>query len=303
MSIKQIIIGVLFLSFVFSCNKKAENAEAMMSLDLGEEMVVDTLLEPISMAATQEVEGKKFVKTANVNLEVKEVYQATISIENKLKELGGFVTSSQLNSSILNEKMYPVSDEKAILVREYYTENKMQVRVPTIHLGDFLQFVSDKKVFLHHRHIISEDVTANIKMAQMEKERLAKKQGQINQLPITGKNIEQSDENIFENNIQKVSEINLQDNLKYSTVDIYIREPKNRVAEIEVTNSKSSADKYKYDFWYDIKSAFVDGFYIFQRVLIALATVWPLFLVGFLGVYLWRNKKSIKDKFTKKNKE
>jgi hypothetical protein len=34
------------------------------------------------MAATQEVEGKKFIKTAHVNMEVKDVYQTLFPLKN-----------------------------------------------------------------------------------------------------------------------------------------------------------------------------------------------------------------------------
>ena len=43
----------------------------------------------ISSAASTQVKGKEFVKTASVNMEVKDVYDATIKIENQLKQIGG----------------------------------------------------------------------------------------------------------------------------------------------------------------------------------------------------------------------
>lgn len=266
---------------------------------------VEGKLDKVSMAASQEVEGEKFVKTADINLEVKDVYQSTISIENKLKEMGGFVTESRLNNVLITEKTFPISDEKATLVREYYVENTMQVRVPTVGLGDFLQFVSDKKLFLHHRNIIAKDVTANAKMVDLEKERLSKNQEKINQIKTNAKSIEQSNENNSEMNLQKISEFNLQDELKYSTVDIYLREPKNSLSEIEIPNPNGISSKYNVSFGYEIKTAFVDGFYVFQEFLIAMMKVWPFLLILFLGIYFWRNRKGISEKikFKKSEKE
>jgi hypothetical protein len=46
------------------------------------------------------VKDKQFIKTADVNMEVKDVYNATISIEKSVQELGGFVTNSNLQSNV-----------------------------------------------------------------------------------------------------------------------------------------------------------------------------------------------------------
>jgi hypothetical protein len=47
----------------------------------------------VSSVATMKVKDKQFIKTADVNMEVKDVYDATISIEKSVQELGGFVTT------------------------------------------------------------------------------------------------------------------------------------------------------------------------------------------------------------------
>jgi hypothetical protein len=52
------------------------------------------------------VQDKQFIKTADVNMEVKDVYDATISIEKSVQELGGFVTHSNLKSNVISENTY-----------------------------------------------------------------------------------------------------------------------------------------------------------------------------------------------------
>lgn len=284
---RNISLGAIVLLLAFSCAKEERDFSS------NDKITAETIAtsDSISMAATQEVEGKKFIKNANVNMEVKDVYEATIFIEKILKDLGGFVGHSRFNSVVVSEKEFPLSDEKSMLMRTYYSENEMQVRVPTQYLGEFLQSINDKKLFLHHRIISAEDVSANIKMAQLEQQRLAKNQQKLDNLKPTANNVEKSNDNAYQANVQQISQINLQDNLKYSIVEIYLREPKNRVAEIEIPNAQNIEDKYKYNFWYDMKNAIIDGFYIFQRVIVALATVWPFWLVGGAVFYLWKKRK------------
>lgn len=285
---RNISAGIIVLLLSFSCSKQEKQEfSSIKEESLAEMKISDT----ISMAATQEIEGKKFVKNANINMEVRDVYEATIFIEKSLKNLGGFVSSSRFNSVVVSEQEFSISDEKSMLIRNYYSENEMQVRVPTQHLGEFLQSINDKNLFLHHRIITAEDVSANIKMAQWEQQRLAKKQQKLDNLKPTANNIEKADDNAYQANTHQISQINLQDDLKYSVVEIYLREPKTKVAEIEIPNAKNIKDKYKYNFWFDIKNAVIEGFYIFQRLIVALVIIWPFLLIGGVGFYLWRKRK------------
>ncbi len=89
--------------------------------------------------------------------------------------------------------------------------------------------------------------------------------------------------------------MNMADHLKYSTVDIYIKEPKLRIAEIAITNTNSIDNKYKYNFIYDAKDGFVYGFYLIQRIIVALINIWPLVLIAAAVIYFLRKRKSSKN--------
>jgi len=255
------------------------------------------------MAASQEVEGKKFVRKANVDMDVSDVYQATIYIENTLKEMGGFVTSSNYRSDVLEENIFPQSEEKSLYVRKYTTKNQMEVRVPTEKLSDFLKLLNDKSIFLRERTITAEDVSANVKMAELEKQRMEKHKAQLSQQTNTTKNAEATNDNERELNYQKINDFNLADELKYSTVSIYLSEPKFKISQEEMPNIRSLEDKYKGSFWYDFKEAFVDGFYGFQKFLILAANTWMFILAGVLGIFVWRNRKKFWKKSDKKEEE
>jgi len=273
---------------LFSC-KKAEVGDAESDFTTTEpslEMVSDS----VSLAASQEIEGRKFVKTADVNMEVKDVYESSIFIEKKLQELGGFVTSSNLNAKVISENTYQTSDENAMLVKKYQTENSMQVRIPTQHLGGFLTFINDKKVFLNSRIISAEDVTNNAKIAELENTKLQQTKEIIGKMKNDKDKINSLTQNLEEKKYQDVANISLADNLKYSTVDIYIQEPTVRIAEIAVANTKGIDQKYQFNFLYDFKNAVQEGFYLIQRVMIGLVTIWPFLLILGAVLYFWRKR-------------
>ena len=303
---QKIVFSLVFLVIIASCAKKIEAEGTYEDLDLKSlesEAIADSTTAPISMAASQEVEGKKFVRKADVNMEVSDVYQATIYIENALKEMGGFVTLSNYRSEVLEEKVFPQSDEKSMLVREYITKNQMQVRVPTEKLSDFLKQLNDKNIFLRERIITAEDVSTNIKMAELEKQRMAKHKAQLSQQTNTIKNAEAVNENERELIYQKINDLNLADELKYSTVEIYLSEPKSKISQVEIPNTKSLKNKYHGGFGYSIKEAFADGFYGFQQFLILVAHAWMFILAGILGIFVWKNRKKFWKKSEKKEEE
>ncbi|WP_346983466.1 DUF4349 domain-containing protein [Chryseobacterium sp. POE27] len=277
---------------IYSCKKGETTADydASTSADSTAAIVSDS----ISSAATMSVKDKQFIKTANVNMEVKDVYNATISIEKSVQELGGFVTHSDLKSTVISEDTYNTSDKEAMLIKKYQSENMMQVRVPTAKLGELLTLINDKKLFLNSRSIHAEDVTSGIKYAELEGKRIKKTEENIDKLKTNKDKVNMSNENMEEANQQQLANMDVTDNLKYSTVDIYIKEPKVRVATIAITNTKSIDDQYKFDFVYGAKSAFVEGFYLIQKIVVGLITIWPIILIGAVIVYVVRKRKPAK---------
>lgn len=285
----KIVLGSLLLTTIFSCNK-TETVGNYDQVETDYTASAETS-DSVSSVATLQVKDKQFIKSADVNMEVKDVYEATISIEKQLKNLGGFVTSSRLNANIVAEETFNTSDENATLVRKFQTENTMQVRVPTEKLGDLLTFSNDKKLFLNTLNITAEDVTANIKLAELEAKRNAKTGTNISQLKTDKNKVILDDDNQLEGNYQKVASFELTDNLKFSTVDIYLKEPKLRVAEIAITNTRNIDNKYKFNFFYDVKNAFVEGVYLIQKLVIGLVTIWPIILISLVVLYFIRRRK------------
>ena len=287
----KIVLGSLLLATIFSCNK-SETAGSYDQDNAIDQTATAAISDSISSVATLEVKDKQFIKSAQVNMEVEDVYNSTIFIEKSLKGLNGFVTSSELNSQIISENTFAISDEKAMMVRKFQTENNMQVRVPTEKLGELLTIINDKKIFLNSRVINAEDVTANIKLAELEAKRNAKTGANISQLKTDKDKVNMADDNESENNYQKVATFDMTDQLKYSTVQIFLKEPQIRVAQIAVANTQNLDDQYKNNFFYDAKNAVVDGFYLIQKIFLGLITIWPLLIIGAITIYFFKRRKT-----------
>ncbi|MDQ0067042.1 DUF4349 domain-containing protein [Chryseobacterium lathyri] len=297
--IKLSLSAVLLLG-IYSCKKGEASVHSTESADYAvADSAAVAISDSVSSAATMTVKDKQFIKTADVNMEVKDVYEATISIEKSVQDLGGFVTHSNLHSNIISEDTYNTSNDNAMLIKKYQTENTMQVRVPTEKLGKLLLIINDKKLFLNSRIINAEDVTSNIRYAEMEGKRIKKTGENIEQLKTNKDKVKLDNDNMAEGNLQQLANMDTTDNIKYSTIDIYIKEPKLRIAEIAVTNTGNIDNKYKFNFIYDAKNAFVEGFYLIQKIVVGLITIWPLLLILGVIVYFLRKRKLTKPEHAK----
>lgn len=294
----KLSLSVVLLLGIYSC-KKREATTSDLDAYATADSAVTVVSDSISSAASMKIKDKQFIKTADVNMEVKDVYNATIAIEKSVQELGGFVTKSNLQTNVVSENTYNTSDDEAMLVKKYQTENTMQVRIPTEKLGELLTAINANKLFLNSRSINAEDVTANIKYSELEGKRNQKTSENISKLKTNKDKVNMDDGNMSEGNAQKLASMNMADNLKYSTINIYIKEPQLRIAEIAVTNTTSIDNKYRYNFIYDTKDGFVYGFYLIQRIIVALINIWPILLIAAAIIYFLRKRKVPKPEHSK----
>ncbi len=293
------IITPTFILTVFlltGCGKPSESGTYSESAEgnVAVETEAASAEAPPSMAVTQEVEGKKFVRTVDVKMDVKDVYQATVAIEDTLKSLNGFVISGNYQTFVEKENTHSVSNEKAVLIREYWEENKMQVKVPTEKLAAFLAFLNKQSAFLCFRGITATDVSIDIQQSQLEQQRLKQNKENLEKLKNSHKTADAINTNSEDEINRQVADLHLLDNLKYSTVDIFLHGIKARIARIEVANTQSLDSGYKGSFWYDLQQAFYSGFYSFQNFVVFVANLWLYILMGIAIFWAWRrfrNKK------------
>lgn len=281
---QKLVFATFILAGLFSC-QKSESIDSQYESAVATADSTSVQKDEVSYAASQQIPDKKIVKTAEVSMEVKDVYEATVHIENALKNLGGFVTKSELQSQVIEEETYNTSDQNAVLLRKFNSYNKMQVRVPSEKLGAFLTSVNDRKLFLNTRIISAEDVTNNAKIAELELKKINKTGEVISQMKNNEKKANLTEENEEKNNTQQIENLNFANNIKYSTVDIYIKEPKVRIAEIAITNTQFYDNKYQVNFFYEAKSSLLKGFYFVQKFFVFLLNFWPLFVGILIVIY------------------
>lgn len=306
----KIILSVLVTSLlVFSCEQGSHSgyseseyaAEDVQNNPVAmEEPAEENSEAPLgSTAATHQDPNRKFIRTADLSMEVENVYKSTTNIERKISEIRGFVTESQLQSNVISKEVFPIDSDSAKEVKKYTVHNNMTVRIPQLELGNFLLSLGDEIKFLNFRNISAEDVSLSFVMSELEKERLDKTSGKLDK--ITDESGKISDKQDIVNDVNekhsqinrhKISTMKMKDDVAYSTISLQLTE-KEKVAETTVVNLKNYDDKFRPDFWYRAGNSVKDGYYLFQSVCVSLLYLWPLLVVGIIIflAFKWYNRK------------
>lgn len=247
-----------------------------------------------STAATYEDGKRKLIRKADISMEVKDVYNSTTSIENKLAGMGGFVMESGLRNKILRKDTYPISSDSAVEVKRYRAVNDMTLRIPFAELGNFLISLGEEMEFLDYRNISIDDVTLDLMMSKLEKDRLNQTNSKLDNLnkepgKTTDKRevINDTDANVSQINQNIIIKEKLNDEIAFSTVSIRLTE-KEKLTETKVINAAGYSNKYHPGFLSQAGTSLMGGLRLFQSLIISLLYIWPLWVIALVSYWGYR---------------
>ncbi len=144
----------MLLTLAISCNKKAE--ESIQEMKLSTPIAADSTSVEENMSSSAAVENKnskrKFIRTADARFKVRDVAQSTYKIENLTKNAGGFVTLSELRSTITESDETQVSQDSLLKTTRYEVNNTIALRVPNVKLDTLLKSLAKEVQFLDYRN-------------------------------------------------------------------------------------------------------------------------------------------------------
>ena len=216
---------------------------------------------------------KKIIKNATLNLEVKDYNSFYKSFREKVRSLGGYVAQEEQTQS------------------DYKIENTLTIKVPVDQFDNALALLTSNVEKINERKISSQDVTAEFVDTKSRME--AKKQVRLRYMDLLkqAKNMEeilsvQSEINGIQEEIESAAgRIEyLGHSSSYSTINL---------TYYQVLNS-SAKDNSKPSFGTKIIDAFKTGLGWIADLFIGLVSIWPLFLLGFALVIVYKKIKAAK---------
>ena len=120
-----------------------------------------------SSAATFDDGQRKFIRTAQAQFRVKDVYSSALAIEDVAAQQGGFVVSNNISAQTMNVQRRPAGDGKLIELVEYTVRGTLSVRVPSDKTQAFLRAIASQMEFLDQRNFDAADVQFQILRQQL----------------------------------------------------------------------------------------------------------------------------------------
>ncbi len=218
---------------------------------------------------------KKIIKTASLNFEVKDYNTYYSTFREKVKSLGGYVAQEEQTQS------------------DYKIENTISIKVPVDQFDNAVILLTNNVEKINERKITSQDVTTEVVDTKSRIE--AKKQVRHRYLNLLSqaKNMEeilnvQSEINDIQEQIESAATRveYLGHSSSYSTINL---------TYYQVLNS-SAKDDNSPSFGAKISNSFKNGWDFVCDLFVGLVSVWPLYILGFGLLLVYKKFKLAKPK-------
>lgn len=210
---------------------------------------------------------KKIIKTADLNIEVKDYNVFYGSLREKIRSVGGWVAQEEQQQS------------------DYKIENTITIRVPVDQFDNALAQLTTNVVKINQKKISSQDVTAEYVDTRSRIE--AKKQVRLRYMDLLkqAKNMEE----IL--NVQ--SEINgIQEEIESATGRVEYLGHASAYSTINLTYyqvlNATAKDTENPTFGTKLNSAFRSGWSWIGELFVGIVSIWPLLLLVFFGVIMYK---------------
>lgn len=237
---------------------------------------------------------RRFIRTAELKFKVKSVIKSTYDIEDITNRQGGFVSYTNLSSTINNVTTTAVSADSTLETTYYTVTNSIQIRIPNTKLDTTLKEISRNIDYLDYRIIKAEDVALKILANDLTQKRTAKSQERLSKAIDKNGAILNDKTNAEELLLSKqeqsddanIANLSLTDQIKFSTIDILIYQRETFKRELILNDKKVEA--YDQSFGGKIWESFKYGWDILEAFLVFLTKLWGLFLFAILTFILYK---------------
>ena len=233
--------------------------------------------------------SKKFIKTADLRFKVNNVEKTTQIIERLALRLGGYIQQSQIKSNYVSSRNIEISSDTIMEVLEYYVDNNMVIRVPSIYFDSVLAEITKEHIYLDRREVKTEDVSTVFLRNKLKEEKRTEYEKRIqkavDKAPRKLDDIvmaERTASDLADIAIdKKIDNYKLQDRIDFSAISLNFYQSNNIHKEL-VENTRLS--EYQPSFWQRAWKALQVGWEVVLEIIVGLLYLWPLYLIA-IGVY------------------
>jgi hypothetical protein len=294
---KRIFIASFCLTFLLGCGPSSKEINERMAYAEKSKAVADSVSAYVPGIATDTINGvtHNFIRKADVKCRVKDVLSTTRRIEEIARELGGYVTQSNLNSENNYSQSIQVKKDSVMELIHFTTSSNLMLRIPAPELDSLLNKITAMAQFVDFRHIQASDVKLKLFANQLAERRYAQyKQRVQSKSDINSGKLNQNvnaEENVLEKQAladnKRVESYELADEVNYCTVSCTLYQPSSTYTAL--LPSSPRIEVYEPSFGNKLGEAFLNGFDVLKTFIIGLANAWSILLILFF-VFLMLQK-------------
>ncbi|MDB5241209.1 MAG: hypothetical protein JWP57_1834 [Spirosoma sp.] len=229
-----------------------------------------------------------------MKFKVKDVASATYAVEKITSQFGGFVTYTNLKSTIDNVETSIVSADSS-LERTYYTVvNEVTIRVPNTRLDTTLKSIATLIDYLDYRVIRADDAALTLLANKLTQSRAAyTEQRIVNAIDARGNKLAETTtaEELLSGKQEQADNAtlanrSLQDQIRFSTITLALYQ--RQTIRRELVASYPPIDAYKPGFATRMGDSMKYGWGILEDVLVFIVRLWGLLLLAIVAYYGYR---------------
>ncbi|MCC7247618.1 MAG: DUF4349 domain-containing protein [Lysobacter sp.] len=247
-----------------------------------------------SSASTYKDAKRKFIRNAQAQFRVKDVYRSALAIEDVAAAQGGFVVNNNIYAQNLNVQRRPAGDGMLVELTEYTVRGDISVRVPSDNTQAFLRAIANQMDFLDQRSFSAADAQFDILRQQLAFDREQQAQRDLGQASrqnghmldkvdvISARSgaLEQRDEALIQ---QKQYE----DKVEFSTISLSLYQL-SKIRKTELPDVDAIFRDNSPGFFSRLGESMRVGWYGILDVFVALMRAWPVWLILIAGVVAFR---------------
>ncbi len=247
-----------------------------------------------SSAATYTDGQRQFIRTAQAEFRVDDVYKSALTIEDVVAAQGGFVVKNEIVTETQDTQRRPTGDGKLIELAEYTVRGRMTVRVPSANTQAFLRAIVGQMAFLDRRNFDAMDAQFQLLRQQLAYQRSQEAQQDLGDAAQQDGRMDRRAAVIQARSAAKssrdealVAQKEFEDRVAFSTLDLTLYQTA-RIRKTELTDVEAVFRQNRPNFFARLGNSLRAGWDGALNAMVELSKLWPLWLLVVIGAAAYR---------------
>lgn len=241
---------------------------------------------------------RRFIRTAQADFRVKDVYASSNAIEDAVARHGGFVVDNSIRSEVLRMRRHAIDGDRLVELTEYAMHGEMTVRVPSAKTVPFLRAIAPQMEVLDQRAYQANDAQFDLLRRQLAWQRAQDGQRELGEAMRVGDRLDRKTETIAARGDARqqrddalIEQKQYEDRIAFSTIRLSLRQDA-RVRSEERVDGDAVFRRNGPGFFRRLGEALRVGWDGVLELVLAAMTLWPLWSSLIAAAWLWRRLRT-----------